>query len=120
MTFPSSFMFRWPPVSYQHSNRPLGVSTQTPLSSAPKDLAGEAAASKTKAIAVGVISSSGHGTYTRFHTESTQPPRVVHPAAPSSSPGGGSMDTRDWLRYFEGNAARVLRPAPEAYTLTAE
>lgn len=30
------------------------------------------------------------------------------------------MDTRDWLRYFETNATQVLRPAPEAYALTAE
>ena len=29
------------------------------------------------------------------------------------------MDTRDWLRCFEANAGEVLRPAPEAYTLTA-
>src|SRR5262245_52379766 len=30
------------------------------------------------------------------------------------------MDTRGWLRYFEGNAGQVLRPAPEDYVLTAD
>jgi hypothetical protein len=30
------------------------------------------------------------------------------------------MDTRGWLRYFEVNAGQVLRPAPEAYTLTPD
>jgi hypothetical protein len=30
------------------------------------------------------------------------------------------MDTRDWLKCFEANASEVLRPAPEAYTLSGE